>query len=283
MVGHACHTRDVTLCKDSVPLSLRKGASKQGFKLPPTAKLSRFSDRLKSNLSPVIHFFLFSHHNTPLLLYLLWEIRGALPDPASEVAADLIFLLLVPTWWLCAWLLLCREVWWSRFLEEYESLEWHRAHHPAEHSSVERCPAGLKEAVSATALGSAWGTAKPPLSCVQAQQEETAPSPNALWPPADLNLCAPFPEASQSLHWCVQVHLDPAAGKAQISCTSLSLRDAVLSICLGLARICLLPELRFISTICLPSTSFCVPPVFNRELSRTWFSSPILDVWGLCD
>lgn len=76
---------------------------------------------------------------------------------------------------------------------------------------------------------------------------KNSPSPNALSPPADLNLCAAFPEASQSLHCCAQVLWDPAAGKAQISWTSHTLRDAVLSICLGLARICLLPELRFIS------------------------------------
>lgn len=73
MVGHSCHTRDITLCEGSVPLSLRRRARKQGFKLHHTAKLSSFPDNLKTNPSSEIYFFLFSHHNKTLLFYLLWD------------------------------------------------------------------------------------------------------------------------------------------------------------------------------------------------------------------
>lgn len=120
MVGHSCHTRDVTLCEGSVPLSLRRRARKQGFKLHHTAKLSRFSDNLKTNPSSEIYFF-YSHTTTKLCCFTSCGIDKRCTARFNQwnSCRSYIFPLLVPTWRLCAWLLLCREVWWSCFLEEY--------------------------------------------------------------------------------------------------------------------------------------------------------------------
>lgn len=116
-----CITLEILPCGKTqcLRLSLRGGVSEQGFKLHRTVNLSRFADKLKINSSSEIFFCSRSPAKHCCFTSCGIDKRCITRFNQRNSCRSYVFSLLVPPWLLYAWLLLCREVWWSCFLEEH--------------------------------------------------------------------------------------------------------------------------------------------------------------------